>query len=336
MTPAAATDPPAIVLRRTAQPALSAQVVTLLAVLTSALATVLVWGLLNRPAVPPDFHGRVAGLAFSPFQRGQSPEDGTFPTREQIRGDLERVAAITGRVRSYTVAGAMADLPRLAAGLPLKLTLGAWLARDQGANTRELDRLIASVRGAGNVERVIVGNEAVLRGDLTVPQLIADIGDVRAGVGVPVSTAEPWHVWLKHPELAAAVDFLTVHLLPYWEGIPVDDAERFLMEKLAAVHAAYPGKPIVIGEVGWPSDGVAIGGAHASRVNQALFLRRFFNDARAQGLDYFVMEAFDQPWKTSFEGRAAGYWGMLDLDRHAKWPLTGPVKRPPPGSPGRC
>jgi exo-beta-1,3-glucanase (GH17 family)/cellulose synthase/poly-beta-1,6-N-acetylglucosamine synthase-like glycosyltransferase len=299
---------------------------TLAAVFGCAVAAVLVWVLVNRPVAPPDFSGRVAGLAFSPFQRGQSPEDGSFPTAAEIRSDLARIARITGRIRSYTVAGEMADLPRLAAGLPLKLTLGAWLARDVGANARELDRLIASTRGARNLERVIVGNEAVLRGDLTIAQLIADIRHVRAAVSVPVSTAEPWHVWLKHPELAAAVDFLTVHLLPYWEGVPVDDAERFMLAKLDQVHTAYPGKPIVIGEAGWPSDGVAIGGARASRINQALFLRRFFVDAQKRGLDYFVMEAFDQPWKTSFEGRAAGYWGMLDLDRREKWPMTGPVE----------
>ena len=328
MTPAAATEFSSTGRRRT-RAIVSAHVGTLLAVVTCLFITIAVWALVNRPVVPPDFHGRVAGLAFSPFQRGEDPESGTLPTRAEIRADLERVAGVTGRVRSYTVAGAMGELPRLAAGLPLKLTLGAWLARDRGANTRELDALIASARGAPNVERVIVGNEAVLRGDLTVPQLIVAIGHVRAGVSVPVSTAEPWHVWLKHPELAAAVDFLTVHLLPYWEGVPVDNAERFLMEKLVAVQAAYPTKPIVIGEVGWPSDGVVIGGARASRVNQALFLRRFLNDARAQGLDYFVMEAFDQPWKTSFEGRAAGYWGVLDLDRHAKWPMTGPVTETP-------
>src|SRR6185312_12470609 len=83
------------------------------------------------------------------------------------------------------------------------------------------------------------------------------------------------------------------------------------------------------GEVGWPSNGVDIGGARASRVNQAVFLRGFFNIARQRGLDYFVIEAFDQPWKTSFEGRAAGYWGIMDLDRHAKWAMTGPVVETP-------
>jgi cellulose synthase/poly-beta-1,6-N-acetylglucosamine synthase-like glycosyltransferase len=146
---------------------------------------------------------------------------------------------------------------------------------------------------------------------------------------VPVSTAEPWHVWLAHPELAQAVDYITIHLLPYWEGLPIDDALRFIMQKLDAVQAAYPGKPIVIGEVGWPSNGVDIGGARAGRVNQAMFLRKFFIEADKRGLDYFVMEAFDQPWKTSFEGRAAGYWGMMDLDRRAKWSMTGSVRETP-------
>ncbi|MGH7107573.1 MAG: glycosyltransferase, partial [Acetobacteraceae bacterium] len=175
------------------------------------------------------------------------------------------------------------------------------------------------------MQAVMVGNETILRGDLTPGELIADLNEVRHRVHVPVSTAEPWHVWLRHPELANAVDFITVHLLPYWEGLPIADALQFTEEKLAEVEAAFPGKRVEIGEIGWPSDGVTIGGAVASRINQADFLRRFFRIAGRQHLDYFVMEAFDQPWKTSFEGRAAGYWGMFTLGRHAKWPLVGPV-----------
>ncbi len=301
---------------------------TLLAVLGCAGVALLAWAAANQPVAAPDFHGPVAGLAFSPFQRGQSPETGSMPSRAEIRQDLVRAAAISLRVRSYTVAGDFAALPELASGLKLKLTLGAWLARDQDANRREVARLIGAA-GAANVERVMVGNETLLRGDLTEAQLLSYIARAKSALHVPVSTAEPWHVWLKHPALARAVDVITIHLLPYWEGLAVEDAERFLLEKLAAVHAAYPDKPIVIGEVGWPSDGVAIGAARASRVNQATFLRRFFVDAQAMGLDYFVMEAFDQPWKTSFEGRAAGYWGMLDLERVAKWPMTGPVWETP-------
>jgi exo-beta-1,3-glucanase (GH17 family)/cellulose synthase/poly-beta-1,6-N-acetylglucosamine synthase-like glycosyltransferase len=287
------------------------------------------WAAVNRPVRIPDFQGQVGGLDFSPFQRGQSPETGTWPAPAQIRADLVRAAALTGRIRTYSVQGDFAAIPALAAGLPLRITLGAWIDGHPLADAAELDRLVSTARANRNVERVLVGNETLLRRDLTAPQLIAAIRRVRASLRVPVSTAEPWHVWLKHPELAREVDYITIHLLPYWEGLSVDDALRFSLDKLNQVRAAYPDKPIVIGEIGWPSNGVDVGAATASRVNQAAFLRRFFIAARQLGLDYFVMEAFDQPWKTSFEGRAAGYWGVLDLDRHAKWPLTGPVREVP-------
>jgi len=302
---------------------------TLFAVLLCALAAFALWATFERPAAVPDFTGEVGGLAFSPFQRGQSPERDAYPSREQIRADLVRAAGISGRVRTYTVAGVLGDIPGLATDLPLRITLGAWLARDQQANAAELERLVAATRAHRNVERVLVGNEVLLREDLTPAQLIAAITRVRQAVRVPVSTAEPWHVWLAHPELARAVDYITIHLLPYWEGLPVEASLRFVLEKLDAVQAAYPGKHIVIGEVGWPSNGVDIGAARASRVNQATFLRAFFEAARQRNLDYFVMEAFDQPWKTSFEGRAAGYWGIMDLDRHAKWSMTGAVAETP-------
>ncbi len=302
---------------------------TILAVLLCALLALGTWTLVNRPAEVPGFTGEVAGLAFSPFHRGESPQDNSYPTIGEMRTDLLQAASMTGRIRTYTVQGALADIPRLAEDLPLRITLGGWLDRNLDGNATEIARLIAVTRNHRNVERVLVGNETLLREDLTPTQLIGYIRQVKQAVRVPVSTAEPWHVWLAHPELAKQVDFITIHLLPYWEGLSVDDSLRFMMDKLATVRAAYPGKQVVIGEVGWPSDGVDIKNARASRVNQALFLRRFFATAEQRGLDYFVMEAFDQPWKTSFEGRAAGYWGMFGLDRHAKWAMSGPVQETP-------
>ncbi len=302
---------------------------TVLAVLVCALVAGGLWMLCNLPVPVPDYRGTLHGLAFSPFRRGESAEGERWPSADTIQADLQRVAEVTGRIRTYTVQGNLGLIPRLAAHLPLKITIGAWLARDGVANQQELARLAAAVQGARNVDSVLVGNEVLLRGDLSPERLMADLDAVRRSVHVPVSTAEPWHVWLAHPELAAHVDFITIHLLPYWEGLPVDDALAFVLAKYDAVQAAFPGKHIVIGEVGWPSNGVHIGGAVASRVNQAAFLRRFFSEAERRNFDYFVMEAFDQPWKTSFEGRAAGYWGMMDLDRVPKWTMLGPVTEHP-------
>jgi exo-beta-1,3-glucanase (GH17 family)/cellulose synthase/poly-beta-1,6-N-acetylglucosamine synthase-like glycosyltransferase len=302
---------------------------TLLAVSLSAAVSLGLWGATNRPAPVPGYGGDIGGLAFSPYHRGESPEANQYPTEAEIRGDLAKASEVTSHIRTYTVAGEMAEIPRLAADYPLEITLGAYINKNQDADETEVQRLIGIANASPNVERVLVGNESILRDDVSIPTLIHYIDEARAGVHVPVSTAEPWHVWLKHPELAQAVDYITVHLLPYWEGIPVDKALDISMQRLDQLQRKFPGKHIVIGETGWPSNGVTIGGAYASRVNQALFLRKFFNVAAERHLDYFVMEAFDQPWKTSFEGRAAGYWGMFDLDRHAKWAMTGPVEENP-------
>jgi exo-beta-1,3-glucanase (GH17 family)/cellulose synthase/poly-beta-1,6-N-acetylglucosamine synthase-like glycosyltransferase len=302
---------------------------TLLALGIGAAVSLGCWTVANQPVAVPAYEGRVGGFAFSPYHRGETPEANQFPTEAEVRQDLAVASAMSGQIRTYTVNGPMADIPRLADAYRLKVTLGAWLDRKTGTDEAEVRRLITTANENANVNRVMVGNEVLQRTDLSAAQLIGYINEVKAGVHVPVSTAEPWHVWLKHPELAASVDYITIHLLPYWEGVKIDDSLDYVMDKLAQVQRAYPGKPVVIGEVGWPSSGVEIGGARASLVNQAGFLRRFMNVAQARGLDYFVMEAFDQPFKTSFEGRAAGYWGMFDLDRHAKWPMIGPVSETP-------
>ncbi len=288
------------------------------------------WGAVNRPAtnIAP-YHGEIGGFAFSPFHKGESPETGNYPSTAEIKSDLAFAAKYTHNIRTYTVEGDLGQIPALAEGMHLNVTLGGWLDRHPDANAKELAKLVQVANANPDVTQLMVGNETVLRADLTVPQLIADIKQVQAQTHVPVSTAEPWHVWLKHPELANQVDFITVHLLPYWEGVPENIAVQDVMNRLQAVHHQYPNKRIVIGEVGWPSDGIDIGAARANNVNQARFLRDFFNLAQQDHIDYFVMEAFDQPWKTSFEGRAAGYWGMFTLDRHAKWSLTGAVENNP-------
>jgi exo-beta-1,3-glucanase (GH17 family)/cellulose synthase/poly-beta-1,6-N-acetylglucosamine synthase-like glycosyltransferase len=302
---------------------------TLLALGLTAATSLGVWTATNQPQPAPDYTGDVGGFAFSPFYRGETPEKLQFPSEREIRSDLAMASRYTSQIRTYNLEGSLADIPRLAADYPLKITLGAWLDKKPAADEAEVQRLITTANENQNVNRVMVGNEVLYREDLTVPQLIHYIQEVKAGVHVPVSTAEPWHVWIKHPELAASVDYITVHLLPYWEKTREKDALADVLNKYDQVQRAYPGKHIVIGEVGWPSAGVTDGGAVPSRVSQAKFLRSFFNAAQARGLDYFVMEAFDQPWKTSFEGRVAGYWGMFDLDRQAKWSMTGPVTETP-------
>ena len=292
------------------------------------LANFAVFALLNRPVDPPAWKGVIAGVSFSPYRIGQGPVDKVFPTAEQIREDLRDLAPHTRSVRTYTSLDGMDQIPRLANEFGLSVTAGAWIDGDNKKNEREIRKLIASARANPNVTRVIVGNEVLLRGDLGergARRLASYLRRVRAQLSIPVGTAEPWHVWLKHPELARDVDFIAVHLLPYWEGVSADNAIGFVLDRLAEVKKRFPNKPVMIGEVGWPSNGRIRRGSVPSLANEATFLREFLNVADARGIDYFVMEAFDQPWKIPVEGGVGAYWGVLDAERQPKFAWSGEI-----------
>jgi cellulose synthase/poly-beta-1,6-N-acetylglucosamine synthase-like glycosyltransferase len=131
------------------------------------------------------------------------------------------------------------------------------------------------------------------------------------------------------PELAEHVDYLAVHMLPYWEGIPADASIGYIDSKVAELEQAFPGKKIVLAEVGWPSNGRTREAAVATESNEAMFLRRFLARAREQGYVYYLMEAFDQPWKAQSEGSVGAYWGVWNVDREAKFPFKAPIVRIP-------
>jgi cellulose synthase/poly-beta-1,6-N-acetylglucosamine synthase-like glycosyltransferase len=125
--------------------------------------------------------------------------------------------------------------------------------------------------------------------------------------------------------LAEHADYLAVHMLPFWEGVPVESAVDYIVDKMALLSENFPNKPIVIAEVGWPSNGRSIKDASASNANEAIFLRRFLDKARTEGYVYYVMEAFDQPWKADLEGAVGAYWGVYDVNRQPKFEFYKPI-----------
>jgi exo-beta-1,3-glucanase (GH17 family)/cellulose synthase/poly-beta-1,6-N-acetylglucosamine synthase-like glycosyltransferase len=290
-----------------------------------AVLNVAFWALMNRPEEHPPWPGRIQGFSFQPMHAGQSPITGVYPSVEQIDADLALLAGKTNAIRTYTVEHVLAKIPELARKHGINVALGGWLSTDIEKNEREIDALIKVARANRNVVRVIVGNEVVLRGDIPTEQLFAYLDRVRAAVHVPVSTAEPWHVWLEHPRLAEHVDYLAVHMLPYWEEKHVDDAVDHIVRHIKKLEVAFPDKPIVIAEVGWPSNGRIRKGAVASVSNEAIFLRRFLARAEKENYTYYVMEAFDQPWKQVTEGAVGAYWGVYDANREPKFPFSEPI-----------
>src|SRR5574338_244254 len=291
----------------------------------------LLWSLPNKGVIANAAGIGVQGFAYAPYQRDQDPLKKSYPSDAEISGDLAIMAQSADRIRTY---GSLEnpDVVPLAGKHSLQVSVGAWISSDMEANQKEVEAAVDFAKTYRYVDRVIVGNEALLRNDLTVDQLIPFLDRARQALKrtkKPVSTAEPWHVWLKNPKLADHVDFITVHLLPYHEGVPAEAAVSYAMQRYDDLVKAFPKKKIVIGEIGWPSRGPTLGAAVPSVENEAMFIREFLNLTRSRNLDYYIMEAFDQSWKIELEGWAGAYWGMYNAERDPKFPLEGLILNDP-------
>jgi len=293
------------------------------------------WWQRGQPVTLPEVSGeRLRCVSYSPFRDDQTPlRAGTVVTPTQIREDLAQLRALTECVRIYTTGEGLASTVPIAREFGLKVLLGAWIGGDSVRNDRELERTIQlAVANPDVVRAVIVGNEVLLRREQPVGALAAAIDRVRARVKVPVTYADVTEFWLRNPSLAAHVDFVTIHILPYWEDEPIraDRALARVAESLADTRVTFPGMPILIGETGWPSAGRSRRDAVPSRLEQARYVRNFLAFAAPQGgLDYNLIEAFDQPWKRNLEGTVGGHWGLIDRAQGAKFPLHGDVSPDP-------
>ncbi len=302
---------------------------TLFVAILFAVVTFAIWALINRPTEVVPWPEEISGFAFSPFQRGQDAIFNVMPNEDEIRSDVALLADKSRALRTYSSLGSLALIPGLARDFDMDVTLGIWLGTDTQVNQQEIEAGIELANAYSNITHIMVGNETFLRGEFSVADLAVLLDRVRSQVSQPVSTAEPWHVWIRYPELAEHVDYITVHMLPYWEGISVDFAVEYIVEKMNELKEAFPNKPIMIGEVGWPSDGRTREAAVASEANEALFLRRFLHRAAQENYEYFLMEAFDQPWKAQNEGGVGAYWGVYDVDRKPKFSFAEPIVRVP-------
>jgi exo-beta-1,3-glucanase (GH17 family) len=287
--------------------------------------------------------GKLNSLSYTPYRNGQGPQDKPFPSPAHIAQDLALIATEANGIRTYAAlegtpeetAARLAshtDIAALAQQAGLKMWLGIWLGADPANNAAEMAAGIAEANAyPGTVTRVVVGNEVLLRRDLSVDDLNADIDYVHARVKQPVAYADVTDFWKNNPQVAPHVDIVMIHILPYWEDKPLglDAALASIPASIGDFKRLFPGKQISIGETGWPSRGRWRGAAAPSRVNEAVYLRRFATQADASGVDYNIIEAFDQTWKYRDEGVAGANWGMWNAHRVLKFPLQGPVTERP-------
>jgi exo-beta-1,3-glucanase (GH17 family)/cellulose synthase/poly-beta-1,6-N-acetylglucosamine synthase-like glycosyltransferase len=298
--------------------------VVVIVLVTAAHAAL--WHFSEKTLSAPDVRGPLASVSYAPYASSDpKAKDPVKP--EQIRADLKAIAPYTSAIRLYSSTAGNELVPPIAAEFGLKVTLGIWIDKDEKRNEREIKAAVDLAKHNRNVISVVVGNETVYRADKTVPEIMEIIQKVKRQVSVPVTTGEIWSVWADHPELASAVDYVAAHILPYWEGIADGNTVDLTIKFYDRLRSIHPGKRIVIAEFGWPSAGYNRRDAMPGRMAQAQVLRDFVSRADALGIDYNVIEAIDQPWKT-FEGSVGPYWGLFDASRAPKFAWTGPVHDP--------
>jgi glucan 1,3-beta-glucosidase len=286
----------------------------------TAIAIGFAWWWLGAPIrLPPSplaAGGKLACVSYAPFRGDQDPlVETTHVSAAQIDEDLALLSRYTDCIRTYSIENGLDQVPAIAAHHGLKVMQGLWLSNKAEKNRHQVETVVALAKAFPNtINAVIVGNEVLLRGDLSVGDLEGFIRTVKAQVTMPVSYADVWEFWLRNRDLQAAVDFVTIHILPYWEDFP-------LPASIAAAHvdairrqiaAAIPNREIFIGEVGWPSAGRMREGALPSPSNQARVISETMTLAQRENFRVNVIEAFNQPWKRWLEGATGGYWGIFD------------------------
>jgi exo-beta-1,3-glucanase (GH17 family) len=278
--------------------------------------------------------GKLDCVSYAPFRGDQNPLGiGTVVEPRQIEEDLAQLKPLTSCIRTYSIDHGLDRIPEIAKRHGMKVLHGLWLSSLPELNRRQIETTIALANKFPDViEAIVVGNEVLLRGEMSAPQLASTIREVKAKVPMPVTYADVWEFWLRHRDVAAAVDFITVHILPYWEDhpIPVNEAARHVDLIRKRVVDAFPGKEILLGEFGWPSAGRMREGALPSPVNAARVLQEVVAQGKRGGYRVNLIEAYDQPWKRKLEGTVGGYWGLFDAyERKAKFVWGAPVSNQP-------
>jgi glucan 1,3-beta-glucosidase len=260
-------------------------------------------------------------ISYAPFRGDQTPlgPDIAIDPR-QIEQDLVQLKTIADCVRTYSVDHGLDRIAEIAKRHGLKVLQGLWLSSFPDRNRKQIETTLElAARYPDVITAVIVGNEVLLRGEMSSLDLAGTIRHVKANVSMPVTYADVWEFWLRYREIASDVDFITIHILPYWEDFPIsaEHAATHVDSIRRRVAAAFPGKEILLGEFGWPSAGRMREGALPSPVNQARTMHEVLRVAKRENYRVNLIEAYDQPWKRQLEGTVGGHWGLFDAYRRS-------------------
>jgi exo-beta-1,3-glucanase (GH17 family) len=270
-----------------------------------------------RALVRQILEGKIHGISFSPYVEGQGP--GTQLGEPQIRERLSVILPYVRWIRSFSCTEGNELIPRIAAENGLKTMVGVWLDDDKEHNEKELANAI-EVAKAGHANILAVGNEVLLRGDLTEDELIDYINRAKQAVpDIDVGYVDAYFEFEVHPRVTAACDVILANCYPFWEGCPADHSLLYMKEMYRRAQRAANGKKVIISETGWPNVGTAELGAVPSFENAIKYFINTYQWAEEEGIEIFYFSSFDETWKVDAEGDVGAYWGIWDKDGKCKY-----------------
>ena len=270
-----------------------------------------------RSIVRKILEAKIHGISFSPYVEGQGP--GTELGEAQIVERLQVIAPYVRWVRSFSCTEGHELIPRLARERGLKTMVGVWLDDDLEHNEQELANAI-EVAGSGDADILAVGNEVLLRGELSEDQLLEYLGRVKQAVpGTPVGYVDAYFQFVDHPRVTEACDVLLANCYPFWEGCAAEHALLYMKDMYRRVVDVAHGKKVIVSETGWPNVGTATDGAVPSLESAIKYFVDAYRWAEEDGIEIFYFSSFDEAWKVDREGDVGAYWGLWDKDGNPKY-----------------
>ncbi|MDO1502498.1 glycosyl hydrolase family 17 protein [Winogradskyella maritima] len=261
----------------------------------------------------------IHGICFSMYEDGQEPGDAI--SIEQVERRVLKLKPYVRAIRSFSCIEGNEHVPVVAKKHGLKTLVGAWLSDNKDDNEKEIEGLITLAK-AGHVDVAAVGNEVLYRNDLSLEELLGYMKRVRealVGLNIPIGYVDAYYEFSRHPELVEHSDVLLANLYPYWEGCPIEYALGHMQSMYGQVVDAAQGKPIIITETGWPSQGGSLKGAYAGEEAAMKYFVDAISWTRTNDIPIFYFSSFDESWKTGDEGDVGAYWGLWDKNENLKF-----------------
>ena len=196
-----------------------------------------------RVALQETLASRIHGLCFSPYLDGQ--KRGAQISEAQIRERMKIIQPYTRWVRSFSCTDGNEMIPPIAHEFGLKTLVGEWLGTDDEINQREMRAAINLAR-AGHVDVLAVGNEVLLREDLTESQRLAFILEAKAALPTTqVGYVDAYYLFEKHLLITAQCDLILTNCYPFWEGCPRESAIAYMQSMVSRVQAVAAGTHMI-------------------------------------------------------------------------------------------